>query len=140
MARLTPIHSFFFFFSAVLGNEPNLHLQGMCSTAETCTSPSWAFYTGPAATLSGATSPSSSPLPQSRGPQKAQNKFVSVLIPFRASANVIFLFYCIIQAVKMTLNNVQTAIKHQHLVSEEIKMQQEEGAAAGMRNDGALME
>lgn len=59
---------------------------------------------------------------------------------FQASANVIFLFYCIIQAVKMTLNNVQTAIKHQHLASEEIKMQQEEGAAAGVRNDGVLME
>lgn len=41
----------------------------------------------------------------------------------------IFLFYCVIPTAKMTLYNVETAIKHQHEASRKIKMQQEETAA-----------
>ena len=44
-----------------------------------------------------------------------------------------FLFYCVIPTAKMTLSQAQTAIKHRHLASRKIKMQQEE-KAAGERN------
>ena len=45
----------------------------------------------------------------------------------------IFLFYCVIPTIKMTPNNVQTAVKHQHLAPRKTKMHQEE-TVAGERN------
>lgn len=38
----------------------------------------------------------------------------------------IFLFYCVIPTAKMTLNSVQTAIKHQLLAPRKVKMQRGE--------------